>query len=181
MRAHFWHLIFQLQVGCYDSIKNVVTLIVFFIMFYQKCDFLVSDLHRVNGHLRSTLQSTEDQFLSVFTFIYFCPLFLQNYSLMFTYLDNVNFSIFISFYNIFFCTSNDQSIFFPSQHMKIVQTLSNQFVRISKCFHNFRMICNKTDHGEICKHTHTLLRILYQKFCYCGDLWIVLYYYFYIY
>lgn len=50
--------------------------------------------------------------LSVFTFIYFCPLFLQNYSLMFTYLDNVNFSIFISFYIIFFCTSNDQSIFF---------------------------------------------------------------------
>merc|ERR1712051_797394 len=59
-----------------DSIKNIETFILFFIMFYQKCDFL--------GHLRSTLQSTEGQFLSVFTFIYFCPLLLKNYSLMFT-------------------------------------------------------------------------------------------------
>ena len=76
-------------------------------------------------------------------------------------LDNVNFSIFISFYNIFFCTSNDQCIIFLVSIWKLYKLFQISFFRISKCFHNFWMICNKTNHGEICKHTHTLLRILY--------------------
>ena len=100
----------------------------FFIMFYQKCDFLVSE--RVI-YLRCNLQSAVDKFLSVFTFIYFCPLFLLNYS---TYLDNVNFSIFISFYYIFFCTSNDQSFFFLVSIWRLCKLFQISFLEYQNIF-----------------------------------------------
>jgi len=94
--------------GSYDSIKNVVTLI-----FFSSCFIKIVTFCWVTYTGSSKIYSSIQRGSIFKSFhIYLCPLVLQNYSIILTYLDEVNFSIFISFSNIFFCKVNDQPIFF---------------------------------------------------------------------